>query len=113
MSDLVERLRYLAGTSSQQFDPSVLLLNEAGDEIEQLTAENKQVRKDLMEAIDESVRLTAQLESGTNGQSMLPTELLDGMHERIAKLEAVVDVAQRVREDDDSYYNVKHWRRNE
>lgn len=33
-------------------------------------------------------KLESQLESGMNGQSMLPTELLDGMHLRIEKLEA-------------------------
>ena len=32
-------------------------------------------------------RLESQLESGVDGQSMLPTELLDGMHKRIERLE--------------------------
>lgn len=77
MSDLIERLR---NDNESPCSPKRLLRHEAADEIE---------------------RLTAQLESGMDGQSMLPTELLNGMHERIAKLEAIIATHADPTGDDD------------
>lgn len=53
MSDLIERLRYLAGVQSQQLDPQVILLKDAADEIERLREREKQLMGDVNDLVCE------------------------------------------------------------
>jgi peptidoglycan hydrolase CwlO-like protein len=63
MSNLIERLRYLAGTSSRQLDPSVQMLNEAADRIEQLEDQLSFMTKECQNFEAEVERLQPNSES--------------------------------------------------
>ena len=66
--------------------------------VDRLTSRLRDRKNALDHAIDYGHRmddrikvLESQLESGIDGQSMLPTELLDGMHDRIKVLEDILN----------------------